>query len=109
MIACKQCGAPVAWKQIDGRWHCHNQDGSDHWDRCSQLRFERIKREGEYFALKNGDKGYWTHLKNSGVQFVQQTSGLVRSSAGPIVECRQCVPPWEVCPNQCPNAIKEAA
>ena len=21
-------------------------------------------------------------------------------------ECKQCVPPWEVCPNNCPNAIK---
>lgn len=106
MSPCKQCDAPIQWVQIDGRWHCHNPDGSDHWDRCSQLRFERIKRTGEYFETKKGDKGYRTPLKRSGVQYVQQTSGMIKGKRSKALgQCRQCVPAWETCPNQCPAAI----
>lgn len=105
MSTCKECGAPVKWVHVRRRWQCLNPDGSDHWDRCSQLRFERIKREGKYFETDSGDKGYITALKKSGVQLVQQSSGVIASSRGAVSACRNCVPPWEVC-ETCPNALR---
>lgn len=106
MSTCKQCGAPVLWVKEGSKKLCHNPDGSDHWDLCSKLRFERIKRTGEYFQTKNGDKGYLTPLKRSGVQYVQQTSGWRKGKEySKAAGCKHCVPAWEVCTNQCPAAV----
>ena len=100
MTRCKQCGLPVNWTKVDGKWKCHNPDGEDHWDLCSKTRFERIKREGEHFKTEF-EEGYLTDLKPSGVQYVRLTAKKATGKRK-IKVCDNCVPLWEVCPNGCP-------
>ena len=104
MSACKQCGLPVQWTRIDGRWHCHNPDGEDHFDLCSKAKFERIKRTGQYFETKSRD-GYVTVFKSSGVQLVRDAFRPVCGDRyEPTGLCRDCVPPWEICA-KCPDGL----
>lgn len=106
MSKCKKCGATVTWvqKQSDGSWQCYNAGTmTAHWDLCSERRFAAIKKTGEFFD--HGEtKGYRTDLKKSGVQYTQQSSGLIRSKHK-IVPCNECVPAWEECPFECANAL----
>lgn len=56
MAACKQgCGLPVKWVKDGKRWKCLNADGTDHWDRCSEARTARVKREGVPFKDAQGE------------------------------------------------------
>jgi len=62
MSVCKQgCGLPVRWvqdgKKKDGtpRWKCLNEDGTDHWDRCSEARTKRVMTEGTPFKDAQGE------------------------------------------------------
>lgn len=105
MSNCKECGSEVNWVKVARRWFCHNPDGSDHWDLCSKLKTERIKRTGEYIEIEE-DKAYLTAFKKSGIHYMEQHANVARGkkfkkSRG----CKQCVPPWEICPNGCPNSI----
>ncbi len=103
MGICFECGLDVEWKRDGKRLQCFNPDGSVHWDKCSQERFERIKRTGEYFKTDCAE-GYVTPFKSAGVQYTMLAAGPVGSidTAG----CNQCVPPWETCPNKCPIEFK---
>ena len=106
MNACPQCGLPVFWRQENGKWLCRNPDGSDHWDACSQARFERIKAEGEFFAGPL-EEGYKTRRKKSGVQFTRLTAK--DEAIGERYKPDGCdcgLPPWELCREDCPHAIK---
>ena len=94
MSTCKSCGLTIKWLKLSGKWFCHNPDGSDHWDLCSKMRFERIKATGKRFDSET-ESGYLTDLKHSGVQFTMQTSGVIRGENYVPNEC-DCVP-WEVC------------
>jgi len=97
MATCKQCGSPVKWIKEDGRKYCQNPDGSDHWDLCAKLRFESIKRSGTFFSTEHAD-GYYTAKKKSGVLFTRISS---KRAAKKVPTCKNCVLPWEICPNGC--------
>lgn len=100
MSICKACGGVIAWKRdASGKWRGLNGDGvTDHWDSCSKRKFERIKASGDYFEIEQ-DKGYFTNLKNSGVQYIEQHSEIFRGNKFKNVDC-DCVP-WETCPKKC--------
>ena len=101
MSTCKQCGLSVTWKEVDGKWLCWNAGTeTDHWDSCSQARFERIKREGQFFSDELAE-GYYTDLKRSGVQYTRLTAKAKPGRPKVINTCDNCVPPWETCPNGC--------
>lgn len=106
MSLCKACGHPINWIIEDDRWRCYN-DGTkdDHFDLCSQLKFERIKRTGEFFEGKR-EQGYLTPFKPSGIQYTMQSSGIKRGKHKISKDCGRCVPPWDVCDRPCPNALK---
>lgn len=109
MSPCKQCGLPVHWTKIGRRWHCHNADGTDHWDRCSQARTARIRRTGVPFERTisgTHETGYKTPLKKSGellMSIAVPPKGKARTA-----DCRECVPPWERC-DGCPIQFRAAA
>jgi hypothetical protein len=96
----------VSWIQTNGRWQCFNA-GTDtiHWDTCSAERFRKIQETGRAFSTPPAD-GYITPLKRSGVQFTrlsaQEIIGKDYQTSG---ACRNCVPPWEKCPNGCQDEI----
>lgn len=115
MSACKQCGAPVLWRKDGGRWQCYDPDGTTvHWARCSQLRFERIKREGEHFERSTSDETIEGYAFRDREGWAREQ--LVRIDTKPkrapaklgkaIKSCRQCVPAWEQCPNNCPAEFR---
>ena len=108
MRACKQCGLPVRWVRTAGRWHCHNPDGSDHWDLCSKTRFARVRRTGTPFSerrLGEDVTGFKTPLKASGEALLRVAADVVTGEHyGPTGLCRDCVPPWEACAG-CPDAL----
>lgn len=87
---------------MDGRWACHNPDGSDHWDLCSKTRWEQVKATGQRFDDK----------RQSGYAYSVHGTKLDRISADTIKGkkykisglCKDCVPPWEVCA-ECPDRI----
>lgn len=105
MSLCKECGSEVEWREENKGLQCFNA-GTDvsHWDKCSQLKFERIKRTGEFFKETRAE-GYITEFKRSGVQYTMQSSGVRRGKHAISKECGDCVPPWEVCSKPCPNAV----
>lgn len=56
MSACKQgCGLNVNWVKDGARWKCLNDDGTDHWDRCSEARTKRVMKEGVPFKDEKGE------------------------------------------------------
>lgn len=55
LVPCKKCRLPMKWVNIAGRFHGQNPDGTSHWDRCSQERTARVKREGEPFKDSEGE------------------------------------------------------
>jgi hypothetical protein len=106
MSTCKKCGGPVDWNQKNGRWHCYNAGTAiEHWDTCSDRRFAAIKASGKFFE-EGATKGYRTMLKKSGVQYTQQSSGVIKAKRA-IVPCNDCVLPWEVCDFGCPNEFSK--
>ena len=104
MSVCKQCGYPVIWVKIEGRWHCHNEsDGADHWDLCSKVRWEKTKATGIRFDSKAA-AGYANSVH--GTKFERLNAKVKRGSRFKRhILCRECVPAWEDCPNNCPLAI----
>ena len=46
---------PVRWVNEGSRWKCLNEDGTDHWDRCSEARTKRVMAEGIPFKDENGE------------------------------------------------------
>lgn len=92
---CKECGLQVQWVKSGDVWQCLNTDDrSDHWDRCSQAKFARIKATGQYFETTL-EAGYITPLKKSGVQMVRQTSGIKIGAKFVEPKC-DCIP-WIGC------------
>lgn len=105
MSTCKQCLLQVIWEVVDSKWQCFNPDGSVHWNLCSKHKFARIKTTGQ-LVMYDKDIAYLTNLKKSGIQYVEQHSGIVRgSNYNPSGECMDCVPPWEVCA-ACPDGMR---
>lgn len=108
---CKSCGLTVVWTlQKDPatnkeRWYCFNNGtNTDHWDLCSKTRFEKIKRTGDPFD--HGDeRGYYTELKPSGVQFTFQKAVVRGVNYSHSEDCENCVPPWERC-EKCPDKLE---
>jgi hypothetical protein len=92
----------VRWSKPDGKWECHNPDGSDHWDLCSKTRFERIKREGEHFETA-AVEGYRHPEK---VQFVRISAKPMRGKQYRESGCDCGLPPWELCKPDCPHGIQ---
>jgi hypothetical protein len=91
----------------NGRWFCFNPDGSDHWDECSKRRWRRVSTEGTHFD--HGDEKGYVHTE-LGTKLYHKSSGFKRGrDYRPSGLCRNCVPAWEVCPQGCPDAFKEAA
>jgi hypothetical protein len=100
---CKQCGGRVEWKKQNDRWICENQDGSDHWDLCSARRWQQVKATGVRFdhELESGYAG-----SIHGTKFERKSSGWRRGENFKLSGlCQNCVPPWEDCPNGCPDAF----
>ena len=108
MSLCKECGLEVNWTKSGRKWSCANPDGSDHWDLCSQTKFARIKRTGEYFE-RGKTKGYLTEFKPSGVQLVQESSGRIKGALyQPTGDCAECCAPWEICSRPCPDELRQS-
>lgn len=111
MSVCSQCGADVRWVQDGTRKQCHNLDGSDHWDLCSKLRFERVKRTGVHFEGRqiNGEgavlhvEGYRSPIKTQlvGIRLSKPVTGKNYRPDG----CDCGLPPWELCRPDCIHAI----
>lgn len=116
MTTCRQCGLTVVWQRQQEktppyreRMFCYNPDGSDHWDLCSKTRTARIVASGEPFQRQRRGKretGYTTPLKNSG-ELLMSVSVPAKGCA-PKADCRQCLPPWEICA-ECPIRLAVAA
>lgn len=115
MTTCRECGADVIWKRIAGRPFCYNPDGvTSHWDTCSKLKWEAVKRTGERFENKQDDhgntvSGYANSVHGTKLEMI--LSSFVTKPDKPRVpcgrdagECKQ--PPWEVCAKKCPNRIE---
>lgn len=104
MSVCKQCGSSVIWLKIEGRWYCHNEsDGAEHWDTCSKVRWEQTKATGIRFDRKAA-AGYANSVH--GTKFERLSAKVKRGERFKNhPSCRECVPAWEICPNQCPNSI----
>ena len=103
MTLCKQCGASVSWVMIEARWHCHNADGTDHWDLCSKLRWEQTKATGVRFDRLR-EAGYANSVH--GTKFERLNAKIRRGSRYKSDRsCGHCVPAWDVCPNHCPIAL----
>ena len=105
MSLCKECGERVKWaRDSSGSLQCYNADDeSVHWDRCSQLKFERVKRTGERFEEKNS-AGYYTPFKKSGVQYTHIKAEEV-TGKGPSGLCKNCTLPWEEPCAECPDRL----
>lgn len=100
-MKCGQCGLEIKWKRINGRWHCHNPDGTDHWDLCSQTRFARIKSEGSPYNEKDKHGRYeigYRH-KEYGRKAVERGGTIITGKKYKPVKHRDgCrVTPWEHC------------
>ncbi len=115
MSTCSACGADVTWVRVGKRKQCHNPDGSDHWDLCSKLRFEQVKRTGVHFHgtahTAEGDKlhteGYRSPFKTQlvSIHLEKPITGKGYRPDG----CDCGLPPWELCRSDCPHAIRRAA
>ena len=47
---CRDCGSPIAFKKPpNGRSRPVEPDGSDHFDKCSARKWERLQRNGQRF------------------------------------------------------------
>lgn len=95
MAVCNKCGGDIEWKRIGSRWYALDLDGSEHFDTCSRLRMEKIRREGTPFTEDSGE-GYRHHGKDhftrrSG-QFIIGHNYVKKYCAAP---CN--IPPWEHC------------
>lgn len=109
-----ECGAFVIWKYVNekgrpSQWQCFDEDGETvHWDNHSKRKFDRIKASGKPFVEqreKEYVEGYKTMFKSSGEQLTRCEALPVRGDQyKPYGACRDCVPPWEVCPD-CPDRI----
>lgn len=103
MSTCKQCGLEVKWVKNGERFNCLNADGSDHWDLCSLTRWLQVKATGQRFENQR-ESGYANSIHGT---------KLDRLSAKPIPgehykpsgDCKNCVPPWELCPD-CPDGLQ---
>ena len=91
---CKECGSPVSFvKMPNGKLRPVNIDGSDHFDRCSYLTFQRIKRDGVAFSDAAGE-GY----EHRGKKHYAHLVGKAIVGAQYVPSCGQCdVPPWVEC------------
>jgi len=105
-MKCKQCGLNVTWRKVDGKKQCFDASTDTvHWDRCSAERFAKIKATGKRFETET-EAGYFTALKKCGVQYTKlMAPEIVGEDYRVSGRCKNCVPPWEVCPNGCPDAL----
>jgi hypothetical protein len=102
MARCAKCGAEIRWERKNARWFCFNADGSDHWDACSKRRWRQVKATGERFERED-ESGYANSVH--GTKFDMKSSGFRRGADyRPSGLCKNCVPPWETCP-ECPDAL----
>lgn len=105
MTPCKECGGLIAWIKIEGRWHCHNANGSDHWDTCSKRKWQQVKDTGVKFEDQRTRDGIVSGFADSihGTKLSRHS----RPHKGPSKlsgDCKACVPPWQVC-QACPDGI----
>jgi hypothetical protein len=106
-VNCKQCGDEVIWKRVmlasgRGQWQCFNNDGvTVHWDSCSKRRWQQTKATGERFESAS-ESGYANSVH--GTKFDRLASPVIRGQVKLSGQCRDCVPPWEVC-SACPDAF----
>lgn len=115
MSTCPQCGADVTWAKVGAKKLCLNPDGSDHWGLCSRLRFERVKRAGEYFhGQAHTAQGALLHTEGYRAPFKTQLV-LIRLDK-PVVGknyrpdgCDCGLPPWDLCRPDCRHALRKAA
>lgn len=108
MSACKACGLPIKWTRIEGKWFCFNEGTTvSHLDACSQARTARIVLTGKAFTSKY-EAGYETTLRKSGVLLMRQHKKAIAGTGFKLSgTCKQCVPPWEACPNGCADEINQ--
>lgn len=91
MSTCKKCGTQVKWIKKD-RWYCENEDGSDHWDLCSKIRWQQTKETGTRFVEKN-ESGYANSIH--GTKLDHSCSGWIKGKKykPPLIETD--LPPWD--------------
>lgn len=89
MSICKKCGGEIKWNaglpvEIDG---------SDHFDVCSKLQWERIVATGKR-VVWNDRSGY---VMPDGEIHLDRIWGVFTKATEELSECGCCVPPWEDC------------
>lgn len=98
MATCRECGQPIAWKALPSGKYCPTElDGSDHFDKCSKVRFDRIKRDGTAFETAR-EAGYRVGTK---VKFTRLSSKPIRGKHYVPHTCTHAtpceIPPWDTC------------
>lgn len=102
MTPCKQCGGDVCWVQIDGRWHCHDADGSDHWDTCAKRKWKQVKSTGQRFETAK-ESGYRNSIHGTKLDWIG--GKVVTGKNWKRDGCDCGLPPWEICRPDCAHAI----
>jgi len=107
---CAACGSPITFKRTPaGRWCPCELDGSDHFDKCSRLKFDRLRAEGAHFDRRATDGVNVRETGYSHRELGTKRDGLtgrVRRGAAfnPCPETCS-TPPWEPC-LACPHGDK---
>lgn len=92
MSNCKKCGEPVRWTQAGARRYCRNPDGSYHWDKCFETRWQQVKATGERFDLES-ESGYAKSIHGTKLDWMHM--GRTIGAAYVATDC-DCIP-WEDC------------
>jgi hypothetical protein len=92
----------VKWLKIEGRWNCHNADGSDHWDLCSKLRWQQTVDTGKRFEGKDNRKqkitGYKDSIHGTKLDSIESKLTVGKDRSKEISHIAGCnIPPWESC------------
>lgn len=99
MATCKECGSTISFRKTDkGRMQPCEADGSDHFDKCSQLQMERIRREGTRFDTPPESGYVWKNREGRQIVKRDRISGDVRVGKMFVPPDHDCpTPPWEEC------------
>lgn len=93
MGKCADCGGFIEWRKTDGKWQGHNADGSIHWDKCSQRKWDQVVATGRPFANKSGH-GYKDSMHGTKFAMKKDIKPVIGSDYKPLCNCQ---PPWEHC------------
>jgi hypothetical protein len=105
---CRSCDGLVFWRKEKEKWQCYNQDGTTHWDKCSERKTQKFLTEGKRVESNNGqDFGYKLKTKKINKTQMFQITGA-KQKAGIHYKKDNCncgLPPWGLCKENCEHRI----